>query len=113
MLNQITINKGYAVCMQEALNYIYAMTPNREEINGAFRETKYAYPPAAVREVLANALIHQDFSETGTSVTVEIFDSRIEITNPGAPLVDIRRIIDNPPRSRNEKLSALMRRFNL
>ena len=89
------------------------MTPNREEINGAFRETKYAYPPTAIRETLANALIHQDFSATGTSVTVEIFDTRIEITNPGAPLVDIRRIIDNPPKSRNEKLSDLMRRFNL
>lgn len=113
MLKQMTIDKGYAVCMQEALNYIYTMTPNREEINGAFRETKYAYPPTAIRETLANALIHQDFSATGTSVTVEIFDTRIEITNPGAPLVDIRRIIDNPPKSRNEKLSDLMRRFNL
>lgn len=63
----MTIDKGYAVCMQEALNYIYTMTPNKEEINGAFRETKYAYPPTAIREVLANALIHQDFSATGKS----------------------------------------------
>ena len=113
MLKQMTIDKGYAVGMTDALDFIYTMTPNREEINGAFRETKYAYPPTAIRETLANALIHQDFSATGTSVTVEIFDTRIEITNPGAPLVDIRRIIDNPPKSRNEKLSDLMRRFNL
>lgn len=113
MLKQMTIDKGYAVGMTDALNFIYTMTPNREEINGAFRETKYAYPPTAIRETLANALIHQDFSATGTSVTVEIFDSRIEITNPGAPLVDIDRIIDNPPRSRNEKLARLMRHFNL
>ena len=112
-LKQMTIDKGYAVGMTDALNFIYTMTPNREEINGAFRETKYAYPPTAIRETLANALIHQDFSATGTSVTVEIFDSRIEITNPGAPLVDIDRIIDNPPRSRNEKLARLMRHFNL
>lgn len=44
---------------------------------------------------------------------MEIFESRIEITNPGVPLVDINRIIDNPPKSRNEKLAALMRRLRM
>ena len=42
-----------------------------------------------------------------------IFESRIEITNSGKPLVDIRRIIDNPPKSRNEKLAAMMRRLKM
>ena len=67
----------------------------------------------AIREAVANALIHQDFSISGTGPFVEIFKNRIEITNPGIPLVDIRRIIDNPPRSRNEKLAALMRRLRM
>lgn len=58
-------------------------------------------------------MIHQDLTVTGTGTTIEIFDTRIEVTNPGTPLVDINRIIDNPPKSRNEKLSRLMRRFNL
>ena len=44
---------------------------------------------------------------------VEIFQNRIEITNPGTPLVDIKRIIDNPPRSRNEGLASLMRRLRM
>lgn len=113
MLKEVTLDKGYAVCMEEALTYIYAMTPTSEDIKGAYRETEYAYPPTAIREVLANALIHQDLTVTGAGTTIEIFDSRIEITNPGTPLVDINRIIDNPPKSRNEKLSRLMRRFSL
>lgn len=71
------------------------------------------YPVLAVREAVANALIHQDFSVTGTGPVVEIFESRIEITNSGTPLVDVRRIIDNPPKSRNEKLAALMRRLRM
>ena len=62
---------------------------------------------------MANALIHQDFSVTGTGPVVEIFDNRIEVTNSGTPLVDVRRIIDNPPKSRNEKLAALMRRLKM
>jgi predicted HTH transcriptional regulator len=56
-------------------------------------------------------LIHQDFSITGTGPMVEIYADRIEITNPGAPLIDVRRFLDLPPRSRNEALAAMMRRI--
>lgn len=113
MLKEVILDKGYAICMEEALTYIYAMTPTSEDIKGVYRETEFAYPPTAIREVLANALIHQDLTVTGAGTTIKIFDARIEVTNPGIPLVDINRIIDNPPKSRNEKLSRLMRRFNL
>lgn len=44
---------------------------------------------------------------------MEIFDDRIEITNPGEPLVDTQRFVDTPPRSRNEALASLMRRFRI
>lgn len=44
---------------------------------------------------------------------MEIFDNRVEVTNPGIPLVDIIRIIDNPPRSRNERIASLMRRLKM
>lgn len=87
--------------------------PTEERIHGALREKKTAYPILAIREAVANALIHQDFSVTGTGPVVEIFDNRIEITNSGTPLVDVKRIIDNPPKSRNEKLAALMRRLRM
>jgi len=44
---------------------------------------------------------------------VEIFEDRIEITNPGEPLVDTQRFVDTPPRSRNEKVASMMRRFRI
>ena len=44
---------------------------------------------------------------------VEIFTDRIEVTNPGTPLIDTLRFIDEPPQSRNEDLAALMRRMNI
>lgn len=105
--------KGYAAGFTGLIKYIEALIPTQEIISGAIREKKYAYPILAIREAVANALIHQDFSITGTGPLVEIFQNRIEITNPGTPLVDIKRIIDNPPRSRNEKLAALMRRLGI
>lgn len=69
------------------------------------------YPEIAIRELVANALIHQDFNITGAGPMVEIFVDRREITNPGVPLIDTLRFIDEPPPSRNEVLAALMRRM--
>ena len=71
------------------------------------------YPPIAIREFVANALIHQDFYLGGSSPMIEIFGNRMEISNPGKPLIDIFRFIDHTPISRNEKLASLMRRMNI
>ena len=113
MLKEYTGAKGYAVGFEGLLEFIDALLPTEEVINGALREKKTAYPGLAIRESVGNALIHQDFSIPGTGPVVEIFDGRIEITNPGTPMVDIKRIVDNPPRSRNEKLAELMRRLRI
>lgn len=113
MLKEYDGTKGYAVGFEGLLGFIDALLPTAEVIDGALREKKSAYPSLAIREAVGNALIHQDFSISGTGPVVEIFDGRIEITNPGTPLVDIKRIVDNPPRSRNEKLAELMRRLRI
>jgi predicted HTH transcriptional regulator len=72
------------------------------------RTNEYIYPKIAIREFVANALIHQDFAITGMPITIEIFSNRLSITNPGAPLNNINRLIDLPPRSRNEILANTM-----
>lgn len=54
------------------IKFIEALLPTQEVITGALREKKSAYPVLAVREAVANALIHQDFSVTGTGPVVEI-----------------------------------------
>ena len=113
MLKEETFEMGYASAFSGMTKYIEALIPTCESITGALREKQSAYPLLAIREAVANALIHQDFSITGAGPLVEIFERRIEITNPGTPLVDIFRIIDNPPKSRNEKLATLMRRLRM
>ena len=113
LLKDFVEKGGYAASFQTLIDYVAGLLPSREPIEGALREVRHAYPLLAVRETVANALIHQDFSISGTGPTVEIFDNRIEITNPGVPLVAINRIIDNPPKSRNERLASLMRRLRM
>ena len=103
---------GYAVGFPRVVEYILALLPANEVIERSLRRSVPMFPDIAVRELVANALIHQDFNVSGAGPTVEIFDSRIEITNPGSPLVETDRFVDSPPRSLNETLASMMRRFN-
>lgn len=113
MLKEETFEMGYAAGFIRLIKYIEALIPSEETITSVLREKKSAYPIIAIREIIANALIHQDFTAIGTSPLIEIFNNRIEVTNSGRPLVDVFRIIDNPPKSRNEKLASLMRRLRI
>ena len=104
--------KGYAPGFQGLIKYINDILPSNEVIGQALRETVLMYPEIAIRELVANALIHQDFSETGTGPMIEIYADRIEISNPGLPLITPERFIDEY-QSRNEDLASIMRRFRM
>jgi len=106
-------SKGYASGFEGLISYIMDQLNPNEIIETALRKNVKVYPEIAIREFVANALIHQDFMVSGTGVMIEIFVDRIEITNPGVPLVDINRFIDTAPKSRNESLASLMRRLNI
>ena len=105
--------KGYASGFQGLIGYINGLLPSNEVIGPALRSTVPMFPELAVRELVVNALIHQDFFITGAGPMVEIFADRLEITNPGEPLVDPQRFVDTPPKSRNEAVASLMRRFRI
>lgn len=106
-------SKGYAAGFEGLISYIDGILPSNEVIEQALRKTVPMFPELAVRELVANALIHQDLHMSGVGPMVEIFEDRIEITNPGQPLVETDRFVDTPPRSRNEALASLMRRFRI
>lgn len=112
-MTQKTGAKGYASGFEGLIRYVNGQLPSNEVIGEALRRTVPMFPELAVREVVANALIHQDFSITGAGPMVEIFDGRIEVTNPGDPLVSAERFLDSPPRSRNEILASLLRRIGV
>jgi len=109
---EYTGGRGYAVAFSPLLRFIDALIPTNEIIKKAIRTEVKLYPDIALRELIANALIHQDFEISGTGPMVEIFKDRIEISNPGKPIIDTLRFIDHHPRSRNEKLAHFMRRLN-
>jgi ATP-dependent DNA helicase RecG len=107
-----TGRKGYAVGFQGLVDFINSQVPTNEVIEKAIRKTVKMFPEIAIRELVANALIHQDLNEEGTSVVVEIYSDRIEISNPGSPIITTDRFIDEY-QSRNERLADAARRFGI
>jgi len=77
------------------------------EIVGTKRVEKYEYPEKAIREIVANAVIHRDYRITETYTQINIFDDRIEIFNPGnlPPGVTVENIKDAQA-SRNRIIAA-------
>jgi ATP-dependent DNA helicase RecG len=104
--------RGYAVGFQGLVEFINSLVPSNEVIEQALRREVKMFPEIAVRELVANALIHQDFSESGSSVVIEIYEDRMEISNPGKPFISPDRFIDEY-QSRNERLADLMRRLGI
>jgi len=105
--------KGYASDLENLLDYIGHLLPQNEHIGHALRKKRLTFPPLSIRELVVNALVHQDMTVTGAGPLIEMFKDRIEITNPGSSLVETDRMIDLPPRSRNESLASLMRRMGM
>lgn len=104
--------RGYAVGFSGMLKYIVGKLPKQEVYENGIRRSANSFPELAIREIVANALIHQDLTVSGAGPTVEIYDDRVEVTNPGASLIERDRIIDER-RSRNEKLASSMRELGL
>jgi len=101
---------GYGSGFQRLMNYISGLLPSNEVIELATRKELSMYPMLAIRELVANAIIHQDFREKGTFLTIEIYDDRIEISNSGMPTLEPIRFIDGY-NARNMLLANAMRRM--
>lgn len=103
---------GYAVGFQGLVRFVMAQLPQNEIIEDALRREEKLVPEVSIRELVANALIHQDLMTSGASMMVEIYDDRVEISSPGKPIMPVERFIDGY-QSRNERLADLMRRMGI
>ena len=101
--------RGYAAGFDGMIQYVMEQIEDVEVIEGGLRRSDNQIPEVALRELIANALIHQDFSLRGMGPMVEIFDDRVEITNPGPPLIPRERFVDSLPVSRNEHIARAAR----
>ncbi len=107
-----TFEQGYAIGYQNIVRFIMGQLPQNEAIKDALRVETSLVQEIVVRELMANAMIHQDFQIGGASPMVEVYENRIEFSNPGEPIVPTDRFIDGY-QSRNERVADLMRRMHI
>lgn len=114
-IDEIVGQKGYANGFEGLIAHLKRILPHSEVIEKALRHEVSMYPEIALRELIANALIHQNFTIPGTGPMIEIFDNRIEFSNPGTllPSKKLDRLIGTTPESRNEILASAFRRYRI
>jgi predicted HTH transcriptional regulator len=114
-IEEVPGRRGYAVGFEGLIKFIVRLLPRSEVIQQSLRAVVGLYPEVAIRELIANALVHQDFGVGGAGPMIEIFSDRIDITNPGLllPSKRVDRLIGTTPESRNEALASSFRRFRI
>lgn len=103
---------GYAIEFERFLELVNSAVPVDERIHAAHRQTVPMYASVALRELVANAIVHQDFESTPSLVVVELYEDRLEVTNPGLPLMDTRRFVEDT-RPRNPDFAMVMREMGM
>ena len=112
-ISEREFSSGYVISFEEIVAYIMTVIPQEEIMERGIRRQRFSFPESAIRELLANTLVHQALDQYGTNPMIEIFADRIEFSNAGAPLVAIERIIDTVPLSRNENMAGFMHRCGI
>ena len=84
VLDRRDFNEDIVLNIDMALNFLKQYIPVRYEMTGEPRRREIPeIPYEALREAIINAVAHRDYFERGANVMVEMFDDRIEISNPG------------------------------
>src|SRR3989344_272616 len=83
ILDRLNFTGDIVENIDQAIKFVQRNTRTRYEIKAIERKEIPEYPLEAVREAIINAVMHRDYFQTGASVSVDIFDDRLEISNPG------------------------------
>ncbi len=84
-------------------------------VEGVYTVGRWEYPIKAIREVLRNAVVHRDYSITGSDIKVAIYDDMIEVTSPGLlyPSIDFNAMESRQSYARNKLIAPLFKRLGI
>lgn len=77
------------------------------------REEIWEIPLTVFKEAIINALSHRDYYEQGATITIEMFDDRVEVSNPGGLLPIVAKDFGHKSMTRNPLIFGLFTRMHL
>lgn len=77
------------------------------------REEIWEIPLTVFKEAVINALSHRDYYEQGATITIEMFDDRVEVSNPGGLLPIVAKDFGHKSMTRNPLIFGLFTRMHL
>lgn len=99
---------------EESLKFIESKLPVRSRIEISGKRSSYlAIPTLALRETLANAIVHRDYTTFRGRIQIDIYNDRIEFANPGRSLIPLKLLETAHPETRNPLLMNYMRDLNI
>ena len=70
-------------------------------LKGEISTTVQPYPPAALREIIVNALVHRDYTQS-KPIVIEIRQTDIRVRNPGGLVPEVIKQVENAPNFEKE-----------
>ena len=99
---------------ENALKFIISKLPIRGRIEEGGKRADYlAIPELAIRETLANALAHRDYSTYSSRIQIDIYSDRVEFANAGRSLVPLSKLSSAHPQTRNPLLMSYLRDLSI
>lgn len=99
--------------VDRAWDFVRRNTTPTARIEGMRRIDRWEFPEVVVREAVANALIHRDYSIFGTDITFTIFSNRLEVRSPGRlpNTITASKMKSGMRYARNQNLVHVMRDY--
>jgi ATP-dependent DNA helicase RecG len=101
--------------IEGAMQFLKQHIPLSGRIEGIQRIDRYEISMIALREAVVNAVVHRDYSISGSDIKVAIFDDRVEITSPGClpNTLDISEIGTGRSEIRNHMIAGTLKRMGI
>jgi ATP-dependent DNA helicase RecG len=97
--------------VENVMKFAKMYIPKKGQFSDLQRQDQYEVPLVAIREAVANAIVHRDYSISGADIKFAIFDDRIEITSPGVlpKTLDIQDIKSGRSEIRNKVIARFFK----
>ena len=100
--------------VENAMKFAKTHIAKSGKIRELQRIDKFEVPLEAIRESIINAVVHRDYCISGADIKFAIFDSRIEITSPGAlpKALEIKEILSGRSEIRNRVIARFFKEIH-